>query len=221
MIEQRWSDLSALLVKYNRVDLFIVFRLPPFVPSIYACFWFVWPLVCFTEMPFPCITLGAAAGLGLVWRPPSRVVKPFGCDCPLPCGAKASTGLVIFLLPSLYLSCSFTHDCIVLVCQSLRMHIVSINPQDLLLGRPTFTLIHMNTLAHTAVFPSSRICSIFPHESCGIRPISFILPVSCCLALKRVWSLWDLLYHYSWTSLFCNCLRTFNEFPRRQTVGGL
>lgn len=144
MTEQRWSDLGTLLVKHIQVDLFIVFPPPSFVPSIYACFWFVWPVVCFTEMPFPCITLGVGASLGLVWRPPSRVVKPCGCDCPLPCDTKASTGLVIFLLPSLYLSCSFTQNGIVLVCQSSHIHIVSINPKDFLLGRPMLTLIRMN-----------------------------------------------------------------------------
>lgn len=80
--------------------------------------------------------------------------------------------------------------------------------------------VHTHRHEHTAVFPSSRICSIFPRESCGIRPISFILPVSSCLALKCVWSLRDFLCHYSWTSLFFNCLHTFNEFSQRQIVGG-
>lgn len=108
------------------------------------------------------------------------------------------------LSPSLSRSHLFTTHCILLVCQSSCVHVVPINPQDLLLGRPMFhTQTHAQTRARTTVFPPSRICSIFPQESGGTHPISLILPVSSCLALKMcVWSLWDLLYHYSWTSLF-------------------
>lgn len=124
--------------------------------------------------------------------PASRVRKPRGCYCPRTCDAKSSRGLVcIFLFPSRCLPLSlsrshlFTTHCILLVCQSSCVHVVPINPQDLLLGRPMFhTQTHAQTRALTTVFPPSRICSIFPQESGGTRPISLILPVSSCLALK-------------------------------------
>lgn len=60
--------------------------------------------------------------------------------------------------------------------------------------------------------PAASICSLFPNKSRAAHPISLPLPDRCCLALKRARSLGDLLYHYSPTSLFCNCLRTFRHF---------
>lgn len=58
----------------------------------------------------------------------------------------------------------------------------------------------------------ASICSLFPNKSRAAHPISLPLPDRCCLALKCTRSLGDLLYHYSPTSLFCNCLRTFRHF---------
>lgn len=180
--------MTLAISLWNITELTCLLFFTSFLCALYLCLFLI------------CLASGMLYGDALsmhrpgCWRwsgtyaaPPSRVGKPCGCDCPLPCDAKASRGLVcIFLLPSLRLSCSFTHDCILLVCQSSHMHVVSINPQDMLLGRPTFTLSCMNRHTRTTVFPPSRICSIFPQESCGIRPISFILPVSSCLALKCV-----------------------------------
>lgn len=180
--------------------------------ALHACFWFAWPLVIFMEMPFPCIALGANAALGFMWH------RCLGSENPVAVPSYSTLWCQSIPRISLRLR-SFKHDCILLVCQDLHKHVISINPQEMLLGRPTFTFVHTN--ARAAVFPPSRICSVFPHDSCGIRPISLFLPVSSLLAAKCMWSLWDLLYRYSWTSLFCNCLRSFNEFPWCRTVGGL
>lgn len=160
MIQQRWSDLSYLLVEYNWVDLFIVFLLPrplSSLPSIYACFWFAWPLVCFTEMPFPCFALGAWCWSGSFVAPPSRVGKPCGCDCPLPCDANASRGLVCIFLFTLPPSLSFIHTWLYIVGVPKLAHVrvVSINPQDKLLGSPTLTLSRMNTRTHDC-FPAKQ-----------------------------------------------------------------
>lgn len=65
MIQQSWSDINYFHQEYDRVDLFIVFLLLP-VFSLRVCVSFAWPLVCCTEMPFPCIALGAGAGVGLL-----------------------------------------------------------------------------------------------------------------------------------------------------------
>lgn len=143
-------------------------------------------------MPFPCIALGAGAGVGLLrcLRPGSE--NPVAVIVPELVMPNHPEDYFVFSSspPAVSLSLSrshlFTTHCILLlVCQSSCVHVVPINPQDLLLGRPMFhTQTHAQTRARTTVFPPSRICSIFPQESGGTRPISLILPVSSCLALK-------------------------------------
>lgn len=64
--------------------------------------------------------------------------------------------------------------------------------------------------ARSSTFPLLFVHS-FP-MNLAVPPISLPLPDRCCLALKCARSLGDLLYHYSPTSLFCNCLRTFRHF---------
>lgn len=155
--------------------------------------------------PFPCVALGAS---GLYCGAPSVAGKP-------PWQRSSSTlwcqsiQRISLCFPSPSRSRSFT-----VYSRRAKARAHPPSPQTLRTCCWGCPRSHSAAWTHAraTVFPPSRICSIFPHESCGIRPISFILPVSRCLALKCVWSLWDPLYHYSWTSLFCNCLRSFNEF---------
>lgn len=93
------------------------------------------------------------------------------------------------------------------MCQKLGLTYLTHRPSCCLVGPCS----HSSAWTRTHVSPSSRICRIPPHhESCGIRPISFILPGSRCLAPQYVRSLWDLLYHYSWTEFFSYCLRALS-----------
>lgn len=155
VIQQRWSDFSRLLVEYNRVDLFIVSVLLPLCPPCF-CFWFAWPLVCFIEMPFTCIARGVNAGPGCLRHSRLGSENPVAVLLSSTLWCQSRGGLVcVFLFPSLLLSPSFIHNCLLLACQGSRMHIVPINPQDMLLGRPTFTLSHVNTCTHEC-FPAKQ-----------------------------------------------------------------
>lgn len=163
-------------------------------------------------MPFPCIATGARAGLGLLRRP--RLGSENPAAAVVLYLVKPSIQRISLCLPLTLPSVSLVHSHTTVYCWCAKARASTSYPQTprtCCWGCPR-SHSAARTHARTTVFPPSRICSIFPHESCGIRPISFILPVSSCLALKRVWSLRDPLYHYSWTSLFCNCLRSFNEF---------
>lgn len=162
VIEWRWSDLSYLLVEYNRVDLFIVFPLLPSCPLSMLVFhllglWCALRRCPFYAPPWVLVPVWDFCG-ALVYR----VRKPSGCDCPLPCDAKASKRISLcFPLHPSSVSRSFTHDCRLLVCQSSRIRVVSIDPQDMLLGMPTFTLSRVNTRTHDC-FPAKQDLSYFP-----------------------------------------------------------
>lgn len=215
--------MTSAISLWNITELTCLLFLSSFLCALYACSWFSWPLVCFMEMPFPCIALGANAGLGFLWCPRLVSETPVAVLLSSTLWCQSIQRIRLCFPLTLPPSLSFIHTWLFIADVPRLVHVRHIHkPSGYAMGEA-----HIHTQAHehmhtrTTVFPPSRICSIFPHESCGIRPISSFLPVSSSLALKCVWSLWDLLYHYSWTSLFCNCLCSFNEFSWCRTVGGL